>query len=148
MERLYQSLRVALIGLLAFGLSFVLLDARVARAELVSTEAVLADATGAAVARDRVQALLARAEVARELRELGIDPEQARARIDALSDTELAEIAGRLDQLPAGGDAVGAILTALLIVFIVLVITDIIGATDVFPFVKGPDERNKASGGT
>ena len=148
MERLYQSLRVTLIALLAFGLSFVLLDARAARAELVSTESVLTDASTSPGTRDRAHALLARAEVARELADLGIDPEQAKARVDALSDAELAAVVGRLDELPAGGDAAGAILGALLIVFIVLLITDIVGATDVFPFVKGPDERNKASGGT
>lgn len=143
MTCLHPWLRLTLVTLLAYGVSFVLLDAGVARAELVPTEAVLSDA---GAARGQVGALLVRDEVTRELRELGVDPEQARARVAALSDAELAEIAGRLDQLPAGGDAVGAIVTALLIVFIVLLITDIVGATDVFPFVKGPEQRGQSSG--
>jgi len=41
-----------------------------------------------------------------------------------------------MDQLPAGGDAIGTILGAALVIFIVLVITDILGFTDIFPFVK------------
>ena len=133
--------RLVLVVLLVHGLAFVLLDARVARAELVTTEAALAGASGV---RDQVRALLARDEVTRELRELGIDPAQARDRVEALSDAELAVIAGRLDQLPAGGSAVGAIVTALLIVFIILLITDIAGVTDVFPFVKKPEERRQS----
>lgn len=132
--------RLVLVVLLVHGLAFVLLDARVARAELVTTEAALAGASGV---RDQVRALLARDEVTRELRELGIDPAQARDRVEALSDAELAVIAGRLDRLPAGGSAVGAIVTALLIVFIILLITDIVGVTDVFPFVKKPEERRQ-----
>ena len=145
MSCLYGGLRLALVALLAYGLSFVLIGARVARAELVSTETVLADAPGAAGARDRLRALLVREDVARELGELGIGPDQAKARVDALSDAELAQIAGRLDELPAGGSVAGAIVTALLIVFIILLITDIVGATDVFPFVKKPEERRQAA---
>ena len=39
---------------------------------------------------------------------------------------------GDFDELPAGGDVLGVIL----VVFIVFVITDVIGATDIFPFIK------------
>jgi hypothetical protein len=134
--------RVTLIALLALGLTFVGVEARSAHASLVSTEAVLAGPSeGAASARDRVRAQLAREDVGRELRARGVDLEQVRARVDALSDAELAAIAGRLDELPAGGSAVGAIVTALLIVFIILLITDIAGVTDVFPFVRKPQNR-------
>ena len=41
-----------------------------------------------------------------------------------------------IDPLPAGGDALGVILGVALIVFLVLLITDIMGYTDIFPFVK------------
>ena len=47
-----------------------------------------------------------------------------------------AQLASRLDQLPAGGDGVGAVVGALLLVFIILLITDILGFTHVFPFTK------------
>jgi hypothetical protein len=46
------------------------------------------------------------------------------------------EIAGRLDQLPAGQSAVGAVVGAILIIFLVLLITDLLGLTNVFPFVR------------
>ena len=93
MTCLYRGLRLTLVALLAYGLSFVLIGARVARAEMVSTETVLADAHGDAGARDRVRALLVREDVARELRDHGISRDQAEARVEALSDAELAEIA-------------------------------------------------------
>jgi len=66
----------------------------------------------------------------------GIDPDEAIARIESLSDHEIIAIADRIKQLPAGGDALGAIIGAALIVFLVLLVTDILGYTDIFPFVK------------
>ena len=119
-------------GLVAFGPA-----SRVARAELISTEAVL-EQSEAIQARGRLHGFLERKEVRAELEALEIGSEEARARVDALSDAEVREIAGRLDQLPAGQSAVGAIVGAALIVFIILLITDIAGLTDVFPFVKKP----------
>jgi hypothetical protein len=41
-----------------------------------------------------------------------------------------------MDKLPAGGDGLGILVGAALIVFLVLLFTDIAGYTDVFPFVK------------
>ena len=57
---------------------------------------------------------------------------EAKARVNALTDDEAHKIAGKLDQLPAGGD----ILDVLLLVFIILLITDILGYTKVFPFTR------------
>jgi hypothetical protein len=79
-----------------------------------------------------------RTALAEELARLGVDPAEAQRRVDALSPEEAATLQGRLDQLPAGEGAVGAVVGALLIVFIVLLVTDIAGLTDVFPFVKKP----------
>jgi hypothetical protein len=66
----------------------------------------------------------------------GISPEEAKKRIDSLTDEEIENIASRIDRLPAGGDGLGAIVGAALLIFIILLITDILGFTDVFPFVK------------
>ena len=79
---------------------------------------------------------LDRSEVQQYLVAWGVSPEEAKARIDSLSDQEIENIASRMDQLPAGGNAIGTILGAAIVVFIVLLITDILGFTDVFPFVK------------
>ena len=66
----------------------------------------------------------------------GVDPIEARVRMDSLSDDEVIKIVERINQLPAGGSAVEALLVIILAGFIVLVILDIAGVTDVFPFIK------------
>lgn len=55
-----------------------------------------------------------------------------KARVDALTDAEAQQLARQLDTMPAGGNALGVLLT----VFLVLLITDLLGWTDVFPFTK------------
>jgi hypothetical protein len=66
----------------------------------------------------------------------GIDPLEAKARVDSLSDAEAVDVANHIDRLPAGSSTVGIIVGAILLVFLVLLITDLLGLTDVFPFVK------------
>ncbi len=88
------------------------------------------------LARKRVKIFFDRSEVQKHLAAWGVHPEEAKARVDSLTDLEIEEITARLDQLPAGGDALGTIVGAALLIFIVLLITDILGLTDVFPFVN------------
>lgn len=104
-------------------------------AALVPTEAAV-QARSAREARELINSLLSRAEVQAQLKLHGIEPLEAKARVDSLSDAEAIDLANRIDQLPAGGDAVGIIVGAILLVFLVLLITDLLGLTDVFPFVK------------
>jgi hypothetical protein len=94
---------------------------------------VATDQIAASAGRDRVKSFLDRAEVQAQMQALGVNPQAALARVDALSDDEVASLAGRLDQLPAGGTD---ILGALLLIFIILLITDILGYTKVFPFTR------------
>ena len=94
---------------------------------------VTTDQVTAGVERGQVRSFLDRDDVRARLQELGVDPAAARARVDALNGDEVAALAGRIDQLPAGGTD---LLGALLFVFIVLLITDILGLTHVFPFIK------------
>lgn len=82
--------------------------------------------------RERVISALHREDVRHYLIKQGVDPTVVEQRVQALTDDEASAIAQRLDQLPAGGDVVGAIV----FVFLVLLVTDILGFTDVFPFVK------------
>lgn len=95
---------------------------------LIETTEVLA----ATSVRDRVHALLARDEVRAALSERGVAVAQLQARVDALTDDEARDLAKRLDQAPAGGDVLGILFT----VFIVLLVTDILGLTKVFPFTR------------
>jgi len=104
-----------------------------AHAGLVGTEAVIA-AEQAMLDRAELLAALDQVEVRDRLVSLGVDPEVARERVAALSDDELRQMAEHMDQLPAGG--IGSVVGALVFVFIVLLVTDILGFTDVFPFVK------------
>jgi len=87
--------------------------------------------------RSQLLNILERAEVQSQLQAHGVSVEQAEARVAALSDAEAAQLAAQIDSLPAGGDGgVGALISAVLIVFLVLLLTDILGFTKVFPFTK------------
>lgn len=106
-----------------------------AQAKMVTTDQVLEQA-GPASDRERVESFLLREDVQRQLVELGIDPKEATDRVASLSDEEIQQIAGRLDELPAGEGTVGVVVGAILIIFLVLLVTDLLGLTDVFPFVE------------
>ena len=99
-----------------------------ASAGIIATDQVATSAE-----RDRVKSFLDRAEVRERMQALGVSLQAARERVDALSDEEVAALAGRLDQLPAGGTDV---LGVALIVFLVLLLTDILGYTKIFPFTR------------
>jgi hypothetical protein len=104
-----------------------------ARAALIGTEQLV---QGDSSARAKINGFLARAEVRRALAARGVDPVEVQARAAALSDDQARDLATRIDQLPAGGDGVGDVLGALVLVFVILLITDILGLTKVFPFTR------------
>jgi hypothetical protein len=119
--------------------SFCLLNFNVpmAQAKMVGTDAVIAEQQ-TVDQRAHVATFLAREDVRQILTRNGIDPAEAQNRIDSLSNAEIAKIANSIDQLPAGGNAVGAVVGAAVLIFLVLLITDIIGLTHVYPFVNHP----------
>lgn len=98
-----------------------------AQAALVSTESALGSQ------RQRIAQVLDRAEIQGQLQAYGVSAADVKARVGALTDAEAAELAARIDQLPAGGES---ILGVILIVFLVLLLTDILGYTKVFPFTR------------
>ena len=102
-------------------------------AALVRSEQLLQSES---TARDKISSFLARAEVQRQLVARGVDPGEVQARVAALSDDQARDLAARIDQLPAGGDGVGDVLGVLLLIFVILLITDILGLTKVFPFTR------------
>lgn len=106
------------------------------RAAIIGTEAV-ATAQQAQIERDRLNQLLDRDDVKTSLRDLGVEPDLVQARVDSLTDAEVNALAGRLDEYPAG-EGVGTVLTLAFVVFLMFLITDILGYTDLFPFVKKP----------
>ena len=106
-----------------------------AMAAMIETEVVV-DADRAQSAREYLNSFLAREDVINALITQGIDPQEAKIRIDSLTDQEAQFIADKLKQLPAGGDFFVALLIIVFVVFVILLITDIAGYTDIFPFVK------------
>ena len=101
------------------------------QAAMVSNEQVISS-QNSQLEREHLRQVFDRKDVQAQLQARGVDADAARARVDALTDDEVATINGKLDSLQAGGDIVGAIV----FIFIVLLITDILGLTKVFPFTR------------
>ena len=101
-------------------------------AAMVSTAELAAAGSGASAERARIQAWLAREDVVRRLQHYGVKPADAQERVAVLTDDEARTLAGELDSLPAGGDVIGA----LVLIFVILLVTDILGYTKVFPFTR------------
>jgi hypothetical protein len=101
-----------------------------AHAALISTGQVAQAATQDRIA---ISTVLARPEIQAELIRRGVSVDEANQRVAALTDDEARTLSQQLDSLPAGGiDVLGTVL----IVFIVLLITDILGFTKVFSFTR------------
>ena len=101
--------------------------AQAAPAGMIGTGYMLEDETRAA-SLSRVEVLLARADVGRQLEAFGVDQAMVAERLNGLSSAELLELEGQLDSQVAGGDIVGIVG----VVFIVLLILELVGVTDIF----------------
>jgi len=118
-------------------LSFVLsitLFAQVSWAQMASTEAVLEQPV-AISSHEKVNQFIGREDVAKTFETMGVDPKMVEQRIALMSDDEILKISSEIDTLPAGGDF-GGIVGAVVFVFVVLLITDILGLTKVFGFTR------------
>lgn len=117
-------------------LSFLSLNITVptAQARMIGTNEVIAEQQDAEH-RAKLDNFLAREDVKQIMTQYGVDSIEAQKRVDSLTNEELAKIANTMDTLPAGSGAVGAVVGAALLVFLVLLLTDILGMTHVFPFV-------------
>lgn len=105
-----------------------------AQAAMVGTGDVLSapNANAQRAGEQPLRRLLAQQDARRQLQELGVNPARVEQRISALSDSELARINQGIDSMHAGGTSV---LGVLVLIFVLFVITDVIGATDIFPFI-------------
>jgi hypothetical protein len=93
-----------------------------AQAAMMGTESLAAPATSTD----------ARAALADKLISLGVERSDAESRVALLSNDQASEVLAKADELPAGAGA----LEVIALIFLILVITDLIGVTDVFPFIK------------
>ena len=101
-------------------------------AAVIPTDAVIAQASAIDLSRQRSEltTFLTRSDVQKQLVSLGVDSNQAASRVAALSDDEVQQLYGKMQTLPAGGDILGT----LVFIFLVLLVTDLLGLTNVFPF--------------
>ena len=105
-------------------------------AAMIPTEVVTA-AADASNARETIKNFIARQDVQSNfIAAKGINPDEAKARVASLTDAEALMVSKHIENMPAGGDTVGIVVVTLLVVFIILLITDLLGLTHVFPFVK------------
>jgi long-subunit fatty acid transport protein len=101
-----------------------------ARAAMVTNDAIAGQLDTSSAQAELLQTIN-RADVREQLTALGVNPEDVAQRIKLMTTDEIVQLNQQIDELPAGGDVLGI----LLVIFIVFVITDIIGATDIFPFI-------------
>jgi len=90
--------------------------------------------------RVRVLSVLERSDVQAQLQAHGVSPADVKARVAAMSDDEVGQLAGQIDSLPAGGSDA---LTIILVAFLILLILDILGITHIFPFTKSLKSSTK-----
>ena len=108
-------------------LSLMMLPLGAAHGAMINNGQLLQGDTG----RTQLMQTLEREQVRQQLIQLGVDAETVKLRVAQMTDQEITTLNQRLGELPAGGDALGVIL----FIFVLFVITDAIGATDIFPFV-------------
>ena len=101
--------------------------AQAAPAGMIGTGHLIDDEARAA-SLSRMEVILARHDVARQLAALGVDQAAVVERLDGLNTTELLELEGQVNNQVAGGDALGVIGA----VFLVLLILELVGVTDIF----------------
>ena len=105
-------------------------------AAMIETDATMGITVRGQEARNTIKSILAREDVQATLRAQGIDPLEARARVDSLTDAEAVRVADQIEELPAGGNFLIGVLVAVGIIVIILAITDALGYTDVFTFIR------------
>ncbi|QSZ41911.1 PA2779 family protein [Sulfurimonas aquatica] len=119
-------------------LSFILsisLFAGVLSAQMASTEAVVAN-TVSVSSKEKLAQIISREDVTKRFEELGVDPQMIEARVASMTNEEASKVAFQIDTLPAGADAGMSLVGAVVFIFIVLLVTDILGVTKVFNFTK------------
>jgi hypothetical protein len=123
----------AMTRLVAFFCALALFGASVSPlyASVLGTGALL-EAAQTGADRERLLGILERDEVRSQLQALGVTADLAAERVARMTDAEVRVLNERLDELPAGTGVLGVVL----FLFVLFVITDALGVTDIFPFVK------------
>jgi hypothetical protein len=124
LKKLFACALIAVFSLVGFTQSV--------HATMIGTDQVLS-AQAARHNQERIAAALERPDVIAQLEQFGVSKSDAQSRVAALTDAEAATLAHQIDSLPAGG---ASVLGTLLFVFVLLLVTDLLGLTRIFPFTR------------
>ena len=125
-----------IVRILVVSLCFLGLPVPVVQADMVPTDRIDFVDQAQPAARERLASLFDRADVRAALERHGVSADEAKARVGALSDEEVERVAARFDSLPAAGNGFESVLWIGFLVFVILLVTDILGFTKVFPFTR------------
>ena len=113
-----KSLKKMLCSFLVIAIAWV--PFQYAQAGMIGSEAVIASVSASQADRNTVTNFFNRAETATQLQALGVDPVSAKARVNTMTDSEIATLAGKINQLPVGADSGwGAVIVLALIIWAV-----------------------------
>ena len=115
---------------LVLSLVVVILSLGNSQAALVTNQQIIYQTTQLENKQTLLNALQ-REEVQQQLASMGVSPDELEQRVNHMTPEEIAQLNQKMSDLPAGSGILGT----LLVIFIVFVITDVIGATDIFPFI-------------
>ncbi|MEJ2693835.1 MAG: PA2779 family protein [Candidatus Thiodiazotropha sp.] len=114
---------------ITLSLSLIMLPLGAAQSAMIGNSQLLD--SGSSMERSALMQTLEREQVRDQLSRLGVDTEAVKQRVAQMTEQEILTLNQRLNELPAGGDALGVAL----FILVLFVVTDAIGATDIFPFV-------------
>ena len=113
-------------------LSFLLICAPISQAQAaIIANAQLIDQVQQANDKDALLQTINRVDVQEQLLGMGVSTAELESRVNQMTQQEIAQLNQQINELPAGGDVLGIIV----LIFIIFIITDVIGATDIFPFI-------------
>ena len=117
-------------------LSFILsttLFTQILSAQMASTESIMGPAVSS---KEKLVQIIAREDVVKRFEALGVDPAMVQARVASMTDEEASKVSHQIDTLPAGADGGATLIGAVVFIFVLLLITDLLGWTKVFKFTK------------
>lgn len=119
--------------LLLCGLTlFTSVQSSVAQAAVVSTKQLIQHEQHA-YDRQQIQSLLQRDQAIKSMQSLGLDPKQVQERVAQMTDEELQTFNAQVTDMQAGGSGIVGLIVFVLLLLILL---DLLGATDVFPAIR------------
>ena len=131
-----RKLRAALATIMAVVMLVASMPLGAAQAALVGTGQIV-EKSAIDADRAHIAAFLSREDIRRQMQAMDVNADEAARRVAMMSDAEVRDVAARIGKLPAGQATVaGEVLGVLLVIFIIFVVTDLLGATDIFPFIK------------